>query len=470
MTFRTPACRLAGAALALMLAPMLMQSPVRAQTLADALVKTYDTNPTLQISRSQLRQADEAVPQARSALFPDLTASTSLSTQDTTRDRTSQSTTSADATVSGEVSLWSGGRTQAQIRAAIASVMAARANLTATEQNVLQDAVTAFLDVRRDTQLVDVARNNVRVLTEQFRATQDRFDVGEVTQTDVSQAEAALAAARANLAASTGNLTQSRTAYQLTVGEAPGELAPPPRIPQLPETLEGAESLAIDQHPLLIAARFNEIAADEEVEIALAGLRPIVVLSGSAFAQQDLETYNNGDEERFVGASLAITAQVPLYRGGELDSLIREARERVAQRKAETQETGRQIRQSVQLAWSGLRVARASITANREQVAASEIAFNGVVEEAKFGERTTLDVLDTEQDLLTARSNLVSAQRDEVVAAYNLLAAVGLLTASHLGLSVTPYDPNANYDYVSQSPSTDDGGPRIERILDRWGQ
>ncbi|WP_157982150.1 TolC family outer membrane protein [Oceanicella sp. SM1341] len=445
-----------------------------AQTLPDALVKAYESNPTLRISRAQLMQADEQVAQARSDLLPDITGNGSLGavSEFTRQGRTvgPEDTTQlqAGASIDGSLTLGSFGRTQAQIDSAVASVLAARASLVGVEQDVLLDAATAFMDVRRDIRFVDIARNNVRVINEQLRATQDRFEVGEVTRTDVSQAEAALAAARANLAASTGSLAQSRAAYLAAVGEQAGDLSPPPPIPDLPQSEAQAEAVAMREHPVLIASRYTEEAAMHDVELARAGLNPLLTLNGSVYYDHNQAAFHdNSTNEDTLGALIQLQIQVPLYRGGELDSIVRQAEAIVSQRRSETQDTARTIRQSVQLAWSGLAVARASIRANREQIAAAEVAFNGVVEEAKYGERTTLDVLDSEQTLLEARSDLVSAQRDEFVAAYNLLSAMGLLTVAHLGLTVTPYDPTANYEYVRTNPPNDDG-LRLEKIVDRW--
>ncbi|RMF37625.1 MAG: transporter [Alphaproteobacteria bacterium] len=458
-------------------------APSAGQTLADALVYTYKSNPRLISSRAQLRQADERVAQAQSELLPDLTGSLTGTLNNEAPggfdpgNADERGTLSGDARITGTVTLWSGGRNPARIQAAVASVMAARARLRATEQDVLLDAVTAYMDVRRDMQFVALARNNVRVIGEQLRATRDRFEVGEVTRTDVSQAEAALAAARANLARNTGALAQSRAQFLAVTGLKAANLSPPPPIPALPRTLAEAEALGRREHPALEASRYNEKAASYEVELARAGLNPLLTLTGSVFYQRTDTLYRNSDT-RFgardnatndlFGSEIQLQLQVPLYRGGELDSIVRQAREIVNQRKAETQDTARSVVRAVQNAWSGLRVARASIVANTEQVRAQRVAFEGVVEEAKFGERTTLDVLDAEQALLTARSNLVSSQRDAYVAAYNLLSAMGLLNVTHLGLGVDPYDPNEYHEYVRHNPPNPDG-LRLERILDRWG-
>lgn len=454
-----------------------LAAPAGAQTLADALVEAYKTNPQLVIGRAQLRQADEQVAQAQSELLPDVTGTVTgtLSSSDEVfyNERAGvqdfRPSTSADARVTGTVTLWSGGRNEANIAGAVASVLAARARLLSIEQDVLLDAVTAYLDVRRDLQFVSLARNNVRVNGELLRATRERFEVGEVTRTDLSQAEAALAAARANLAQNTGSLAQSRARFLSIVGFEATDLAPPPPVPDVPDTLAEAEAIATREHPSLVASRYSEEAAMRDVDLARAGLNPVLTLTGSVFYQAAAAAGQLGRATDAAGASLELQLQVPLYRGGELSSLIRQAMALVDQRKGETQSTARAVLNAVQTAWSGLSVSRASIAANGEQVQAQQIAFEGVREEASFGQRTTLDVLEAEQALLQARSNLIAAQRDAYVAAYNLLSAMGLLTVSHLGLGVEPYDPTENYEFVRTNPA-DPEGLRLERILDRWGR
>ncbi|MEM9049969.1 MAG: TolC family outer membrane protein [Pseudomonadota bacterium] len=456
----------------------LTAAPLSAQTLADVLVAAYQTNPDLVIGRAQLRQADEQVVQAQSELLPDITGTVTgtASSRDNVFLNSSTNTPgllrpslTADATVTGTVTLYSFGRNPANIASAVASVLSARASLISVEQDVLLDAVTVYLDVRRDIQFVSLARNNVRVNNELLRATRDRFEVGEVTRTDVSQAEAALAAARSNLAANTGSLAESRARFLNEVGFEAVDLAPPPPSPDLPETLDEAESIAMREHPDIVSSRFSEEAAMQDVELARSGLNPLITLSTSVFYQANTTLDLGGRATDSTGADVQLQLQVPLYRGGELSSLIREALALLDQRKGETQRTGRSVRQAVQTAWSELSVARASIIANTEEVRAQQVAFEGVVEEARFGERTTLDVLEAEQSLLEARSNLVSAQRDADVAAYSVLSSIGLLTVSHLGLGVDPYDPTANYEAVRTNPP-DPEGLRLERILDRWGE
>ncbi|MEM8740066.1 MAG: TolC family outer membrane protein [Pseudomonadota bacterium] len=456
------------------LAPL--AGPASGQTLSDALVAAYQSNPDLVIGRAQLRQADEQVVQAQSELLPDVTGTVTgtASNREAVFLDGGVSTVgllrpslSADATITGTVTLYSFGRNPANIASAVASVLSARASLISVEQDVLLDAATAFLDVRRDLQFVSLARNNVRVNSELLRATQDRFEVGEVTRTDVAQAEAALASARSNLASNTGSLSESRAQFLAVIGFEAVDLAPPPPAPDLPKALAEAETIAMREHPDLISSRFSEEAAMQDVELARSGLNPVITLSTSVFYQASV-VVDRGNESDSTGADIQLQLQVPLYQGGELSSLIREAIALLDQRKGETQRTGRLIRQQVQTAWSQLSVARASIAANGEEVRAEQVAFEGVVEEARFGERTTLDVLEAEQSLLEARSNLVSALRDANVAAYSLLSAMGLLTVSHLGLGVEPYDPTENYDFVTTNPP-DPEGLRLERILDRWG-
>lgn len=438
-----------------------------AQTLADAIAGAYSTNPTLEINRAALRSLDEEVPQAKSTLRPQVSLRNDLSVSRSSRS--DDTSTSNQTSLLGSLTLYNGGLSKSQIQSAIMSVESARASLINVEQVAILDAVTAFMDVRRDTQFLSLARNNVRVLNEQLRATRDRFEVGEVTRTDVSQAEAAVAAARSNLATSTGALQQSRAAYFAAIGSEAERPSPPPPAPAVPKTIEEAVQIAMREHPSLRAAQFTERSAEWDVEIARAGAAPVVTLSGSVFVTENIGQRVRGTNLANRGAQILLRTEIPLYTGGNISSLIRQATQVVSQRKAESRNTARQIRQQVEIAWAGLRTARASIRSSGQEIAAAKVAFDGVVEEAKFGERTTLDVLDAEQALLNARSNLVASQRDEYVATYNLLSSMGLLTIRHLGLKIDQYDVRKNYDEVKDGPSRY-RDLKLDKILDRWGK
>jgi outer membrane protein len=432
-----------------------------AQTLEQALIGAYEYHPSLSVSRSALRAADESVAQARAGKRPSVTASAraGLTSADRFDGRVTDTST---ISIDGSLPLIDGGSTAAAVAGALANVDRARAALVGTEQTVLLAAVTAYGDVRRDTQFVSLAQNNVRVITSQLQAARDRFEVGEVTRTDVAQARARLAAAQSNLVANEGALARSREAYIAAIGSAPEDLAPPPALPALPATLADAEGVALRTHPSVVAAQELVRVAEADVDRARAASRPTLTATAqiaSSGTAQDTQTDT---------ATVGLQASVPLYRGGALSSQIRQAQATLDQRNAELQDAGRQVRQNVASAWANLTVARSSIEASRQQITAARVAFEGVREEARLGARTTLEVLDGEQELLNAQSNLVSAERDEYVAVYSLLAAMGLLTVQHLGLEVEQYDPVENFNRVQSGPYSTSRGDALDRILGRY--
>ncbi len=417
----------------------LFAAPLWATTLTDALVLTYQTNPQLVISRTTLRQSDEGVLGARSALRPDVSASASAS-KTVTDDSTGPATGSLSVTV--KQLLYDGGASKLGVEAARYAVLSDRQALVSTEQDVLLDAVIAYMDVRRDLQFVRLAENNVRVLGEQVRAAKDRFEVGEVTRTDVSQAEARLAAAVSNLERNKALLRISEQTYKAVVGNMPKNLQSPPNPPQIPATAQDAENLAVSRHPRILGAQFDVQAAELAVERAKLNRRPTV--SGSLSAGRGFNTANEDAE-----LTASITGSVPLYKGGRLNSDRRAAMAALERSKAVVQLQALITRQAVNSAHANWQASRAAIESGKEQVRAAQIAFDGVSEEARLGARTTLDVLDAEQDLLDARSSLISASRDEQVAAYTVLSEMGLMTASHLNLGVDAYDPDVNYTAVN---------------------
>ncbi|MGM0585264.1 MAG: TolC family outer membrane protein [Pseudomonadota bacterium] len=429
-----------------------LAAPAEAQTtLADALARAYENSPRLAAQRADVRARVERELQARGEAFGTIEGTSSYQLQNRDAPGTFGGGRSRDDSdpfslgVSGAIPLYSGGRIENATQAARQSVLAGRSTLDSVEQEVLLAAVTAYEDVRRDIALVGVARSNVRVIGEQLRAARDRFEVGEVTRTDVSQAEARLAAARSTLAARTGALARSRQAYRAAVGELPDDLQPPPPLPDLPESETAAIALAESQHPDLRAARFAVAQAEFGVKRAIGGMLPSVSLEGGArYEDGAILTDDGGISDSDTNAvNVGVRASVPLWTGGRNPSSVREAQAQVAQAQAQVHDVARSIREAVSNAWSGLEVARATITAARQQIRAAQIAFEGVREEATLGARTTLDVLNAEQELQSARADLISALRDEYVAGYQLLAAVGSLTVGHLGLEVEGYDPDA---------------------------
>ncbi|MEO0680447.1 MAG: TolC family outer membrane protein [Pseudomonadota bacterium] len=426
-----------------------LAAPAAAQTtLADALVRAYESSPELRADRAGLRALDEDEIQARSGLLGTVTGVTTYELRNSggTFGRAGTDRDDNDPFslgLQGSIPLYDGGQIANSSEAALQGVLAGRQDLSSTEQEVLLNAVTAFEDVRQNIGLVDVARSNVRVISEQLRAARDRFEVGEVTRTDVSQAEARLAAARSQLAASTGSLAQSRQAYLRAVGELPDDLQTPPPLPDLPDSEAGALALAEAQHPSLQSARFQARQAEFNVKQAIGARLPQVDLEGDVgYTNNDVFIDGGGSTGESNFAAVGVRGTVPIWTGGRIPSEVREAQARLAQSKAVVHDVARQIRQAVSNAWSGLEVARTSITAARQQIRAATIAFDGVREEATLGARTTLDVLDADQELQQARADLIVALRDEYVAGYSLLSAVGNLTVTHLGLAVDSYDPD----------------------------
>ena len=445
-------------------------STAGAETLTDAMVMAYNNSPTLDVARAALRAVDESVPQARAGLRPRVTASASA-TLATSNDRffagANNIADSQRVGVDGNWTIFDGGETAAAVDAALASVAGQRAQLLVQEQAVLLDTVTAYLDVRRDLQFVSLAQNNVRVITRQLQAASDRFEVGEVTRTDVSQARARLAAAQTNLVSNQGALERSRDAYRAVVGAEPSNLAPPPALPALPNSEAAALEIANANHPSLVVGREAVREAEFRVAQARANFRPTVELNGNVSLGNTFDARTGGGQETSRSTQIGASVVLPLYQGGALSSAVRQRVAQLEQAQAQLNEAARLIQRQVSVAWTNLRVARSSIGSSRQQITAARVAFEGIVEEARLGARTTLDVLDTEQDLLNAQSNLVSAQRDEYVAAYNLLSAMGLLTVSHLGLPVDAYDPSIYFEAVEDGPFAPNRAAILERVLGR---
>ncbi len=436
-----------------------------ATTLQEALRQAYQTSPSLESTRAGLRAQDESVAQARAGLRPSLSASATASETSSLDAGAGDPVDNFRASLNANLMLFDGGRTRDAISAAENSVYAMQANLKAAEQGVLLQAAIAYLDVRRDQRLLALAENNVKVIAQQVQATKDRFSVGAVTRTEVALAEARLAAAKTSLAASSGALALSKEVYRAVIGTAPVNLQNPPALPKLPASVAEAESIAMREHPAIVAARFNEKAAEFDLARARASRSPTVGLGASVDYSNSTAPF--GTES--TSATIALTGQVPIYQGGALSSAMRSAAEIMASRKAATQDTMRSVRQSTASAWANVRVARASITAARLQIEANQIAYDGIKEETRLGARTTLDLLDAEQNLLTAKSNLATAQRDEYVAVFNLLSSMGLLTVENLALGIPSYDPDVHFNAVKDAPlSTFSGGKVLDAISDRW--
>ncbi|HSK38355.1 MAG TPA: TolC family outer membrane protein [Arenibaculum sp.] len=440
--------RSATTALGVGLATLLYVAPAAGQSLEDALAQAYMGNPTLEAQRAQLRATDELVPQALSGYRPNAEISaeygiesTESRTQTGTVDRT---THPAAAALSVTQPLYRGGRTVAATERAESLVQAQRAALLSAEQEILLDAVVAYLDVVRDQAVVELNVNNVQVLQRQLDAFRDRFSVGEITRTDVSQAEARLARSLADRIQAEGLLQASRAVFTRVVGSSPGELdAPTPEF-QLPGSLDETVTLAQENNPSVVASQYSEQAALGAVDQVRGELLPEIGVQGALSRSWEPQS----SVSRADGASITAQVRIPLYQAGVVSARVREAKHTAGQRRIEIEETRRQVREAAIRAWEALTTARAAIRSRQSQVDAAEIALEGVRQEAVVGARTTLDVLDAEQELLDARVELVRSQRDETAAAFQVLAAIGQLTARQLGLPVEYYDPEIYYNEV----------------------
>ena len=424
-----------------------------AQTLEDALVYAYQNNPALQAQRARLRAMDEEVPAALAGWRPtveiagDIGASYSR-TDGMVPNAGSHTTAPHGVGLTATAPLYQGGRVSAQIDSAENRVNAGRAQLQAVEQSILLDTVTAYMDVLRFLSEIELSRSSERVVGRQLQAAMDRLEVGEVTRTDVAQAEARLAQAGAERVAAEGGMMSARAMYQQVTGQVPSTLSWPPVPMGLPESEEDALAAANDANPSITAASFIAQAAQADIGAASAALRPQISIVGDLRQRFD----NSNLIDQTTDASIRASVRVPLYQGGAANARIRQSKQIAAQRLLELDESRRTVQEQVAQAWRALTSARAQIAAFESQVAAAAVALDGVEQETRVGLRTTLDVLDAEQEHFKAQINLVRAQREEIVAAYQLKAAIGALTAQQLGLPVDLYDPEAYYRSVREEP------------------
>jgi outer membrane protein len=436
----------------------------RAETLTDALIDAYRNSNLLEQNRAVLRAADEDVAIAVSSLRPvvDFVMQAGYGGLDvsTGDDVVFNEQLSGSLAFNLSMTVYDFGRTQLAIEATKEAVLATREALIGVEQNVLLAAVSAFVDVRLTEELVRLSENNLRVIGEELKAAQDRFEVGEITRTDVAQAEARLAQSRSNLVAAQGDLQVAREAYRAATGHYPGRLTAPPPPPITARTLEAAREVSLRTHPSIRQAQRQVNAAELNVARARAEMSPNIGLR--ALAEQDdegLNTYQFGFE-----------LNQTLYAGGRLAALLRQAMAQRDQSRAALLQQGVTIGEAVGNAWALLEVARVRIEATQQQIDAAQVAFEGVREEATLGARTTLDVLNAEQDLLDARAERLRAEAQRYVGVYQLMAAMGLLTVEHLKLGIPVYDPAAYYNAVRSAPSHSVQGKRLDRILKTIGK
>jgi outer membrane protein len=439
--------RRGAAVLALALAATL-PGEAAGDTLVDALAQTYTTNPRLLAQRASLRSTDEQVPTALSAWRPTVTMTGQAGYEDATQEafdvEERVDLQPRSAAIAIEQPITTGGSEFATLEQAKNLVQGARAQLFSTEQAVLLDAATAFANVVRDTAVLQLNQNNERVLTEQLNATEDRFEVGELTRTDVAQAEARLAEAVANRIQAESVLTTSIANYERTIGPLPAELVRPRALSGLPGSREDAIAIALANNPDIAASAFALAAAEDAVDVQISALLPSLSLRGEYSYSYESNQPNLESRRATILAQLS----VPLYQSGAEYAALRSTRQVLSQRQSELDQTKRLVTEAVNAAWDQLNAARAAITSFQAQVRAQEIALEGTRQESTVGTRTVLDVLDAEQELFNAQVAVERSQRDEVVATYTLAQAIGGLTAQQLGLPVAYYDVTDHYESV----------------------
>lgn len=440
-----------GATFAVMAAAVLAATPASAQTLTEAFAYTYNNNPQILAQRALLRATDEQVPQALANWRPTVTLTgtagferAGIAARGSSTQFSSFEPRAADLRITQP--LYRGGRTEAQTRQAINTVQSTRAQTLGVETQVFQSVAQTYLDVVRDQTLVEVNRSNEQVLRRQLEATQDRFRVGEVTRTDVAQAESQLAQATAQRINAEGQLEVSRANYARAVGHPPGRLVQPRERPVLPATRDEALTLAANNNPNVISAMFTELAARDNIDLVRGQLLPTINLVGDlsrSFAPSVALQTTRQDT-----ASAVLQLTMPLYEGGAIWSQTRAAEQTVGQRRGQLDDARRLAVQQATQAWETLQSARAAITSFGAAVRAAQIALEGIQQEALVGSRTVLDVLISEQQLFTTQSQLVGAQHDAALAEFNLAAATGRLIAPELRLPVQLYDMERHYRAV----------------------
>lgn len=418
----------------------------RAETLMEAMILAYQNNPTLQAQRASLRATDEGVPQALSGWRPfvEIVGDGGFETNSGDSFDGTENGSTYSAALRVTQNIYAGGGTVADVQRAEDTVRAERARLASIEQTVLLNAVQAYMNVVRDEAVLRLNINNERVLARQLEATRDRFNVGEVTRTDVSQAEARVSGATADRIQAEGDVQISRGIYEQVVGKLPDALQRPAAVVDLPGSRQESVQVAMENNPDVAAALFDERASVSNVKVQTSDLLPRVDVVG----QGGRSNNEVGSSVTNDGASIVAQLTVPLYQRGFASSRVREAKQVVGRNRMRLIEARRAATEDANNAWESLVTARARISSFTAAVRANRIALEGVRQEALVGSRTVLDVLDAEQELLDSQVNLVRAERDETVAQYQLMSAIGRLTAPSLNLETEYYDPSRHYDDV----------------------
>jgi|1048.fasta_scaffold00409_11 outer membrane protein len=427
----------------------LSASAASAETMAEAIAMAYDSNPTLQAQRAQLRALDENWYQARSGYRPTLSVTGRATWAETTIPRTNPledvESNSGSAILSLNQPIYTGGRVASAVSASEADILSGRESLRRTEAQILGQVIQFYVDVRRDQEALRIRQTNVAVLQRQLDESRARFEVGEITRTDVAQSEARLAGAVALLNSAQAILATSRANYEAVVGQAPGDLAPEPPIGSLlPGSIEQAWDLAENGSPIIRAAEYAEQASRARIAGARAEQMPSVALQGQLGYNGLASPLHTDAYSRALSGAAVVT--VPLFTGGQTLSRVRAAVERNNADRLGVEAARRSVRQTITQSWSSLQAAQSNIEATDQQVRAARIAAEGVLQEQRVGLRTTIDVLNAEQELRAAELSQISARRDEYVAAAGVLSQVGRLQAGYLVPEVSRYDPAANFN------------------------
>lgn len=418
------------------------------ETINQALALAYANNPSINAQRANTRSVDENIAIAKSGYRPNISGSAYIG-KSWSETRTPFSTTTTKLRPGGfgvtiSQNLFDGFQTKNNIRSAEAGVMASRETLRNVEQNILFDAATAYMDVIRDAAIANFRAQSLAFLNEQVRSETSRFEVGESTRTDVAQAKARRAAAKAQLSSARASLKSSKAVYHQLVGKEPNRLKMPKGVIRfLPKSVNTAIKVAQAEHPAIKATKHLVDQALFTVKSKEGELLPTLSLSGSA--NRDLDVAANTDRD---SASITATLSVPIYQGGRVSAQVRQNKEILGQRRIEVDQSIDNVRAAVVSSYSQLEAARAASIANKAQLRAARLALQGAVEERKVGQRTTLDVLNTQQDVITAQIALAQADRDIVVASYAALSAIGKLRVNNLGLKVAVYDPEDHFQAV----------------------
>jgi outer membrane protein len=460
-----------GIAAAAGIGAMVLGGAAQADELRDALVKTYNSNPSIMAQRAQLRSLDEGVAIARAQGRPQLSATAGVN-QDLTRTGGGNGR-NFNAGVDLSYPLFNGGAVRNSIRAADERVLAGRAALRATEGDIFTEAVGAYMDVIRDRSIVTLNQNQVRVLETNLQASRDRFEVGDLTRTDVAQSEARLALARSALATAEGRLESSEENYRRVIGELPDELEPPPPLPPLPATADQAVEIALANNSDLVSIAAQIRAAGRDVSVARADRLPTVSGIGSGRYTNFLGTADDqfggtGNSNTQTNTGVGVQARIPIYQGGLVGARVRQAQALQGQLLERGVETERLVVATTRAAFASYQAALEAIESNQVAVSANTLALEGTRAEQTVGTRNVLDVLNAEQELLNSQVLLVTARRDAYVAGFALLNAMGRAEAEDLNLDGGAlYDPVANYRRVRGKASDWDDDPRPRPVSTR---